>query len=103
MNTKQRMLVETTARRDEAEALLRVLIDARTLSEQNLAKIGRPDLVKKVTGRSSMDNAVASAQRLVESFNRVLTDLRESVDEADLSLLAALDSTTQVARRSVAG
>lgn len=92
MTAKQRMLVETTARRDEAEALLRSLLDAKHASERNLAQLGQPDLVKQVTGRSSLDNAIASSQRLVESFNRVLSNLRDNLDEADLELLEEIEA-----------
>ena len=87
MTTKHRMLVETTARRDEAETLLRLLLDAKEASEKNLSQLGQTDLVKQVTGRSSIDTAIASTQRLVESFNRVLTDLRDGLDDEDLALL----------------
>lgn len=92
MTLKQRMLVETTARRDEAEALLRSLLDAKSSSEKNLAQLGQADLMKKVTGRSSLDNAIASTQRLVESFNRVLGGLRDNLEEGDLELLAEIEA-----------
>ena len=92
MTPKQRMLIEATTKRDEAEALLRTLLDAKATSERNLRDIGRDDMVKRVTGRSSLDRAVASAQRLLESFNRVLGDLRRERDEEDLKLLASLDA-----------
>ncbi|MEL6740176.1 MAG: hypothetical protein AAFP26_05940 [Planctomycetota bacterium] len=92
MTPKQRMLIEATTKRDEAEALLRTLLDAKATSERNLRDIGRDDMVKRVTGRSSLDRAVASAQRLLESFNRVLGDLRRELDEEDLKLLASLDA-----------
>lgn len=91
MTPRQRMLIEATAKRDEAEALLRTLLDAKATSERNLRDIGRDDMVKRVTGRSSLDRAVASAQRLLESFNRVLGDLRRELDEEDLRLLASLE------------
>ena len=41
-NAKQRMIAETMKRRDEAVALLRSLLDAKSISEKNLAqRIGR--------------------------------------------------------------
>lgn len=96
------MLLQTTTRRDEAEALLRVLIEARESSEKNLASLGQPDLVKQVTGRSSMDNAINSTKRLIESFNRVLADLRDGLDEADVALLGEIAREAQ-ARKAVIG
>lgn len=91
MSQKQRILVETVGRRDEAEALLRALVDAKASSEKNLAEIRQSDFLKKVTGRSSMDNAIASTQRLIESFNRVITDLKSNLSDEDLELLGGLE------------
>jgi len=103
LNSKRDMLLETTNRRDEAERLLRVLIEARESSEKNLASLGQPDLVKQVTGRSSMDNAIASTRRLIDSFNRVLADLRDGLDEQDVALLAEITREAQAARNIVTG
>ncbi len=91
MSHKQRILVETLARRDEAEALLRALVDAKASSEKNLAEIRQSDFMKKVTGRSSMDNAIASTQRLIESFNRVISDLKSNLSDEDMELLGDLE------------
>jgi len=91
MSQKQRILVETVGRRDEAEALLRALVDAKASSEKNLAEIRQSDFMKKVTGKSSMDNAIASTQRLIESFNRVISDLKANLSDEDLALLGGLE------------
>lgn len=89
---KQRMIQETTQRRDEALTLLRSLLDAKSISEKNLADIHQPDLVKQVTGKSSMDNAIASTRRLIDSFNRVLDDLRRNLTEEDLAFIGSIES-----------
>lgn len=89
---KQRVLVETMTRRDEAEALLRALLDAKATSERNLASIRQSDFMKAVTGRSAMENAIASTQRLIESFNRVINDLRSNLSEDDMELLGELEA-----------
>jgi len=91
LSQKQRILVETVGRRDEAEALLRALVDAKASSEKNLAEIRQSDFMKKVTGKSSMDNAIASTQRLIESFNRVIGDLKANLSDEDLALLGGLE------------
>lgn len=88
---KQRMIQETTQRRDEALTLLRSLQDAKSISERNLAEIHQPDLVKQVTGKSSMDNAIASTRRLIDSFNRILDDLRRNLSDEDLRLIGAIE------------
>lgn len=88
---KQRMLIETTRRRDEASRLLATLLDAQRVSENNLAQLKQDDLMKRVRGHSSMDSAIASTRRLIDSFNRILDDLRRNLTDDDLELLAQLD------------
>ena len=90
-NAKQKMLLETTQRRDEANVLLRTLLDAKKVSERNLAAIRQPDLVKKVTGKSSMDNAIESTRKLIDSFNRVLDDLRRNLSDEELAMLGPIE------------
>lgn len=90
-STKQRMIEETTKRRDDAVTLLKSLLDAKSISERNLASLQQPDLIKQVTGRSSMDNAIASTRRLIDSFNRVLDDLRRNLSEEDLRVIGSLE------------
>lgn len=84
---KQRMIQDTTKRRDDAVALLRSLLDAKSVSERNLQQLQQPDLVKQVTGSSSMDNAIASTRRLIDSFNRVLDDLQRNMSDEDAELI----------------
>lgn len=85
------MLLETAARRDEAERLLGVLIKARESSESNLKALGQSDLVKQITGKSSLDTAINSTKRLIESFNRVLKDLRSELGSDELALLNEIE------------
>jgi hypothetical protein len=86
MNRRQQILLETTATRDRAEALLRTLLDYKSQSERNLADLKQPDIFKSVTGRSALDNAIASTQRMVEALNRVLTQSKD-LSEQDLAVL----------------
>lgn len=92
ITAKQRMIQETSQRRDEALTLLRSLIDAKSISERNLAKIHQPDLVKQVTGKSSMDTAINSTRRLIDSFNRILDDLRRNLSDEDLELIGSIEA-----------
>jgi hypothetical protein len=82
-----RVWIETVQRREEAKALLETLLNAKRCSERNLAEMRRSDLVKQVTGKSSMDNAIDSTRRLIDSFDRVLADLKTSLSEEDLDVL----------------
>lgn len=88
MSERQRILLETTAARDKAEALLRGLLDAKAKSEKHLSEVGQIDALKKVTGKSAMDNAIASTQRMVDALNRSLQTLRRQLTDEDLELLA---------------
>lgn len=81
---RDRVLQETTAARDRARELLRGLIEARSGAERAGARL---DAMKRVTGRSSMDNAIASAQRMVETLERALADFRCEVGLEDMDLL----------------
>lgn len=91
LSPTHRVLTETITRRDEAEALLRALLDAKETSERNLAQLRQADFMKSVTGRSAMENAIASTQRLLESFNRVIADLRANLTDEDLELLGEIE------------
>lgn len=86
---------ETRARRDEARALLRALMDAKAHTEQGNDDYRAADFLRDITGRSAMDKAIESTRRLIDSFNRVLDDLRRDLTEDDLSLLAEIDAEQQ--------
>jgi hypothetical protein len=88
---KTKMIVETRTQRDRALQLLEALRRAKERSEENLTRLNQTDFLKKVTGASSMDNAIASTQRLIDAFNRVLSQLHNDLDEADLALLGTLE------------
>jgi hypothetical protein len=78
MTIQNQVLLETTATRDRAEALLRTLLDYKAQSEKNLSELRQPDAFKHVTGRSSLDNAIASTQRMIEALNRVISQARHT-------------------------
>ncbi len=88
MTEKQRILSETSQAKTDAEEVLRVLIDSRYKSERYLAQASRHDALKQVTGRSSMDNAIASTQRMIETLERVMQEIQHDLGDEDLALLA---------------
>mgnify|MGYP001790860735 CR=1 FL=1 len=94
------LVVQTRVQRDEAEALLTTLVAARSTSERRLSEAGRRDLLKKVTGRSSMDNAIDSTRRLVASFDRVLVELRSDLTDDELALLGEAERRERGVRRA---
>jgi len=71
MSNRITMLDETRTARRQAEELLKALREAQATLEQE----GGPDLFKKVTGKSSLDSAVAATQRTLEAYDRLLTEL----------------------------
>lgn len=70
MQDRLRLLKETVQVRENAEALLRALIEAQAQSEAFLSQSGQRDHLRVVTGKSSLDNAVASTKRMVETLTR---------------------------------
>lgn len=52
----------------QASELLEQLCAARQSTEQRLAEAGRIDPLKKVTGRSSLDNAIERTERLLQEM-----------------------------------
>lgn len=83
--SKQEILSQTIGRRDHATKLLSSLLEAKSVSERNLATLNQDDLLKRVTGNSSLDNAVASTRKLIDSFNRVIDDLRRNLSDEELA------------------
>jgi hypothetical protein len=78
---RQQIVLETTATRDRAEALLRSLLDYKLRSEKNLLR---------KSGRSALDSAIASTQRMVEALNRVIQQTNRELTDEDLELLDEL-------------
>lgn len=87
LNERQRIILETTTARDQAEALLRSLLDAKDVSERRLGELHQPDALKLVTGRSSIDRAIGSTQRMIESLNRAINDLKKDLSDEDVELM----------------
>lgn len=69
---RHRVILETKARRSQAEALLRSLMDAKSECERQLERFRRMDAIQSVTGRSAIDKAIASTKRMIESLDRAL-------------------------------
>lgn len=77
---RQQIVLETTATRDRAEALLRSLLDYKLRSEKNLLRRSGP-------GKSALDNAIASTQRMVEALNRVIQQTNRELTDEDLAMI----------------
>jgi len=80
MNTTDtpRLRAETVDALDRARRLLGSLEEAKAETERHLARLRRPDAYATVAGRSSLDNAVRSTRRLIESLERAADRLNDA-------------------------
>lgn len=74
------LLEETLAARTKAERLLEGLLSVKSASEQRWAELRQADLLARVTGRSSIDNAIESTRAMIELIDRTLADLRWALE-----------------------
>lgn len=79
------ILKESLDARRRAEDLLSGLLNAKSQTEQYLTDAGREDPVKKLTGRSAIDNAIASTRRMIETLDRAMEQVRQELSEQDLA------------------
>lgn len=56
--------------RTRAERTLEQLRTARDESERRLTESGQPDHLKRVTGKSALENAIAAAQHVIDTLDR---------------------------------
>lgn len=75
MRDPDMLRMEISRAREQACALLDGLLAAKAASEVNLSQAGIADLYKKVTGHSSLDAALTSTRRMIESYDRMLAEL----------------------------
>ena len=81
--TRQQVVLETLAARQRAAELLKQLEAAQAECDGCLKSDQRQDMMKTVTGKSSIEAAMASAKRMVEMLDRALEDAQKSVEEAE--------------------
>ena len=89
MSRQSEVLKETVAARERAVELLKTLREARENSERRMAEQNQSDALKKVTGRSAMDNAIESTQRMIDSLERSVETLKRDMSEEELAELDA--------------
>ncbi len=88
ISAKKKLVLDWTVSRDDAEALLRSLVDAKSESEKRLSELDQSDVFREVTGRSAIDNAIKSTQRMVDTFNRLIQEAEQELAEEDLEALS---------------
>lgn len=85
---RQRFLIETLAAKERAEATVQGLLQAKAECEKHLEQTSRKDMLKAVTGRSALDNAIAHAQRMIASLDRAIEEVRKDLGHHAGDLLA---------------
>jgi hypothetical protein len=95
VSDKQRFLVETISVRERAEALVQELVHAQAECERQLRLMNRPDNIKALTGKSSIERAIDETRRTIAMLERTIQDARAElardgeVGEGELGRLAA--------------
>lgn len=85
--TRLRIMLETNAARDKAEVLLSGLINAQTaMSRHDVAPVS-----SRIVSRSSIDRAIASTQRLIDSLNTALDMAQDDLRDDRMSILDEID------------
>jgi len=75
----QQIVNETGAARDKAHALLDGLLRAKEQTRRR-GFAGEPDAMEVVTGRSAIDNAIASTRRMIERLDGAIEQMRDHLD-----------------------
>lgn len=78
-----------------AKAVLAELIEARTACEEQGNRMNRSDLFKTVTGRSALDTAISSTERMIETLDRTLSKATLEVEVRAATLLSRQRSSAR--------
>jgi hypothetical protein len=66
---------EATALRQQATELLnRLMVDCEQ-SKKRIAESGKRDPMKFITGRTALENAIASTREMIDNMDRMLADM----------------------------
>jgi hypothetical protein len=76
----QLTLQDTIQMRREASDLLSRLLADRERIEARIAETGRRDPLKSVTGRTAMDNAIASAREMIRRMDELLRQMEQEIE-----------------------
>jgi hypothetical protein len=80
VNEDQERALETNLARDRAEALAEALRKAKAESEADPERLSQLTPEQIVEGRTAMDSAIASAERMIEALNAALEIARKEVE-----------------------
>jgi hypothetical protein len=97
---RQQVVLETLAARQRAAELLKQLEAAQAECEGVLKGDQRQDLMKQVTGKSSIETAICSARRMVEMMDRALEEAQKVVVEEPVEELPRVEVVARIGRGS---
>ncbi|MFG0260413.1 MAG: hypothetical protein ACF8LK_08690 [Phycisphaerales bacterium JB041] len=88
--------------RSRAERTLAQLRTARDESERRLSESGQPDHLKRVTGKSALENAIAAAQHVIDALDRqaAIESSRPSRAESPEVRVVTIDGSSAVSRQN---
>lgn len=89
MSSREQILIEAQRTRAHAARVLHDLIEAKAACESALASEKRSDLVKHVTGQSSLDVAIAETRKLIDSLDRAIAQASRELDDDAGAVVAA--------------
>ena len=93
MTSQSRIVHEWTVARNDAEALLQSLLRAKDESERRMRELKQSDAMKQVTGRSSLDNAIDSTRRMIDTLSRNIDEAKRTLSDEDLAVLDELSGS----------
>ena len=85
----KRVVLESTATRDRAEALLEGLMRAKEETERERERLNRRDQIKELTGESSIESAISSTKRMIETLNKTIREAKGQLTEVTTVRTAA--------------
>ncbi|MBY0263690.1 MAG: hypothetical protein K2Q20_15200 [Phycisphaerales bacterium] len=100
--SRQNVLIQTHAARQQAAELLKQLEASLAECQAQLKAEQRIDHVKLVTGKSSLETAIAQTQRMLESLDRALEEARNAPGD-DAPAAATPPAPPEITIRGVIG
>ena len=77
---------QTQHLRRQADALLQHLIEGKNHCDRRLAELGQRDAMKFVTGRSAIEDAIATTRNMIRDMDALLEQMDADLAEPDVAL-----------------
>lgn len=105
MTIRDENLIRVQEARAQAAVVLRRLVEANAACEAALADEKRSDVFKVVSGRSSLESAIAEARRVIETLDRQIEQASRELDAEDQDVFATdgLEAVVTAGRLAVKG